>query len=45
VQRLRHFANAFFGYYLQGKTEYADYYSEEAVNQLDGMEWGLSGEN
>lgn len=41
VQRLRHFAAAFFGYYLQGKQEYADYYSEEVVNQLEGLAWGV----
>jgi predicted dienelactone hydrolase len=45
VARLRHFANAFFGYYLQDKQEYADYFSQEAVNQLEGMEWGVIDEN
>jgi predicted dienelactone hydrolase len=39
--RLRHFAVAFFGYQLQGKQEYADYYSKESVNRLDGMAWGV----
>jgi len=45
VQRLRHFATAIFGYYLQGKQEYAEYISEEAINQLEGMLWGMYGEN
>ncbi len=43
--RLRHFAIAFFGYHLQGKQGYAQYFSEEFVNGLDGMLWGVSGED
>jgi hypothetical protein len=43
VQRLRHFANAFFGYYLQDKEDYSDYFSEEFVNQQEHILWGLNG--
>ena len=40
VPRMRHFAVAFFGYHLQGRKDYAKYFSEEFVNQQDGMVWG-----
>jgi hypothetical protein len=43
--RMRHFATAFFGYHLQGKQDYAQYFSEEFVNGLDRMVWGVDGEN
>ena len=39
--RLHHFATAFFGTYLQGKSEYRDYFSEEFVSQFDDLAWGL----
>ena len=39
--RINHFAVAFFGYYLQGSTEYADYFSEDFVSQFDDLFWGL----
>ena len=39
--RMRHFATAFFSYYLQGKTEYGQYFSQEFVDQLEGMQWGV----
>lgn len=39
--RIMHFAMSFFGYYLQGKTEYADYFSEAFVNQFDDLHWGI----
>ena len=26
---MKHFATAFFGHYLQGKSEYRDYFSED----------------
>ena len=41
ISRINHFAVAFFGYYLQGRTEYADYYSEDFVNQFDDLAWGI----
>jgi predicted dienelactone hydrolase len=41
ISRINHFAVAFFGYYLQGKTEYADYFSEDFVAQCDDLFWGV----
>jgi predicted dienelactone hydrolase len=41
AQRLHHFATAFFGTYLQGKSEYRDYFSEAFVSQSDDLAWGL----
>jgi len=43
---IRHFATAFFGYYLQGRTEYTEYFSEDFVSQFpDLLCWGVcSGE-
>jgi predicted dienelactone hydrolase len=39
--RINHFAVAFFGYYLQGHEEYADYFSEDFVSQFDDLYWGV----
>jgi predicted dienelactone hydrolase len=39
--RLKHLATAFFGYYLQGREDYADYFSEEFINQFDDLAWGV----
>jgi predicted dienelactone hydrolase len=39
--RIRHFATAFFGYYLQGRTEYAEYFSEDFVSQFEDLFWGV----
>ena len=39
--RLHHFATAFFGTYLQGKSEYRALFSEEFVSQFDDLAWGL----
>jgi predicted dienelactone hydrolase len=36
-----HFVVAFFGYHLQGKSEYRDYYSEGFVAQFDDLAWGV----
>jgi hypothetical protein len=41
AKRMNHFATAFFGYHLQGKSEYRDYFSEEFVSQFDDLAWGL----
>jgi predicted dienelactone hydrolase len=42
---VKHFATAFFGYYLQGRTEYAEYFSEDFVSQFEDVCWGVcSGE-
>ena len=40
VARMKHFATAFFGYHLQGKVNYAEYFSESFTNQYDGLSWG-----
>ena len=42
--RLQHFASAFFGYYLQGREEYQDHFSEGFINQFDDLAWGVYGE-
>jgi hypothetical protein len=39
VARMAHFAAAFFGVHLQGKQEYAEYYSEAFVSQFDDLAW------
>ena len=39
--RMKHFVTAFFGYHLQGKEEYADYFSEKFVSKQDGLAWGV----
>jgi predicted dienelactone hydrolase len=39
--QIRHFATAFFGYHLQGKQAYADYFSESFVTQFEGLAWGV----
>jgi predicted dienelactone hydrolase len=41
ISRINHFTVAFFGYYLQGRTEYADYFSEDFVSQFDDLFWGV----
>jgi len=41
IKRINHFAVAFFGYYLQASTEYADYFSEDFVAQFDDLAWGV----
>ena len=41
VARMKHFATAFFGYYLQGKEDYAKYFSEDFVSKRDGLAWGV----
>lgn len=42
VDQMRHFANAFFGYYLQGRDDYLDYFSEDFISQYDGLAWGVT---
>lgn len=39
--RIKHFVTAFFGYYLQGREEYAEYFSEDFVAQFDDLAWGV----
>jgi predicted dienelactone hydrolase len=39
--RMAHFATAFFGYHLQGRDDYAYFFSEEFVSQFDDLFWGV----
>lgn len=41
VKRMRHFATAYFGAYLQGRQDYAEYFSEDFVAQFDDLAWGV----
>lgn len=41
LDQMKHFANAFFGYYLQGNDGYKEYFSEEFVSQVDDLAWGV----
>ena len=41
MKRINHFATAFFGAYLQGRSEYRDYFSEDFVLQSDDLAWGV----
>jgi len=40
VARMAHFAVAFFGYHLQGREDYAFYFSEKFVEGHDDLGWG-----
>ena len=39
--KMKHFVTAFFGYHLQGREEYADYFSKKFVSRQDGLAWGV----
>jgi len=41
VKRMNHFATAFFGYYLQDRDDYVEYFSEDFVAQFDDLAWGV----
>jgi predicted dienelactone hydrolase len=41
ADQLRHFAVAYFGYYLQGREDYKQYFSEEFVSQFPDLAWGF----
>jgi predicted dienelactone hydrolase len=41
---IRQFGTAFFGYYLQGKTEYAQYLTADYVGTLENVAWESSTE-
>jgi predicted dienelactone hydrolase len=41
IARMKHFATAFFGHYLQGKKDFAGFFSEEFVNQSPDLAWGV----
>jgi predicted dienelactone hydrolase len=42
--KINHFVTAFFGYYLQGREEYAKYFLEDFVTQFDDLAWGVYSE-
>jgi hypothetical protein len=41
MQRMNHLATAFFGYHLQGRQDYANFFSEDFVAQFDDLAWGV----
>jgi predicted dienelactone hydrolase len=41
IARMAHFAVAFFGVHLQGRDDYAQYYSEEFVARYPDLAWGV----
>lgn len=41
IRQINHFAVAFFGYYLQGREDFARYFSEEFVTQFNDLAWGV----
>jgi predicted dienelactone hydrolase len=41
VAQMAHFMAAFFGYYLQGRQDYARYFSQEFVRQHADFAWGV----
>lgn len=43
AERMNHFVTAFFGYYLQGREEYAKYFLEDFIAQFDDLAWGFYG--
>jgi predicted dienelactone hydrolase len=38
---IKHFATAYFGFYLQEREDYADFFSEEFVAQFGNLAWGV----
>jgi len=40
VARMKHFATAFFGYYLQKRDDYSKFFSEDFVTKCDDLIWG-----
>jgi hypothetical protein len=38
---IKHFATAYFGFYLQERDDYADFFSEDFVAQFDNLYWGV----
>mgnify|MGYP001118387269 CR=1 FL=1 len=38
---MAHFMVAFFGYHLQARADYAEYFSQEFVSQYDDLAWGV----
>lgn len=41
IAQMQHFAMAFFGYHLQGREDWAEYFSENFVAQYDNLAWGV----
>lgn len=41
LAKMKHFITAFFGFHLQGRTEFAEYYSEKFVDRHRDLFWGL----
>ena len=41
ANRMRHFATAFFGYYLQGREDYLELFSQDFVSQFADLAWGI----
>jgi predicted dienelactone hydrolase len=41
IERMAHFAVAFFGYHLQGREDLAQHFSEDFVAQHDDLAWGV----
>jgi len=41
LMRMQHFMVAFFGHVLQGREDYAKYYSEEFVKERPELAWGV----
>lgn len=41
VLRIKHFMVAFFGYHLQGRQDYHQYFSEEFISQFEDLAWGI----
>jgi len=39
-RQLRHLVIAFFSYYLKGKEEYRQYFSQDYISQIEGLAWG-----
>jgi predicted dienelactone hydrolase len=45
IARMAHFAVGFFGYHLQGRTDLAEYFSEDFISRKNDLSWGAySGE-
>jgi len=43
AMQIRHFASAFFGFYLQEREDYGQYFLEDFVAQFDDLAWGVYG--
>jgi len=43
LAQMKHFATAFFGFYLQGREDYREYFSEDFVSQFKDLAWGVYG--